>query len=59
MFGLVRSVVVGGVGSILVVLAASRIWPQILCIGSLKEIGAAEMAQAEKDAEEEVEARGD
>ena len=30
MFGLVRSVVVGGVGSILVVLAASRIWPQIL-----------------------------
>ena len=59
MFGLVRSVVVGGVGSILVVLAASRIWPQILSIGSLKEIGAAEMAQAEQDAEEELEARGD
>ena len=35
LFGPVISVVGGGVGTILVVLAAMRLWPQILSIGSL------------------------
>jgi len=38
LFGPVISVVGGGVGTILVVLAAMRLWPQILKIGSLDAI---------------------
>ena len=38
LFGPVISVVGGGVGTILVVLAAMRLWPQILGIGSLAAI---------------------
>ena len=38
LFGPVISVVGGGVGTILVVLAAMRLWPQILSIGSLDAI---------------------
>ena len=38
LFGPVMSVVGGGIGTILVVLAALRLWPQILRIGSLADI---------------------
>jgi MFS family permease len=38
LFGPVVSVVAGGIGTILVVLAAVRLWPQILGIGSLGAI---------------------
>jgi len=38
LFGAVASVVVGGVGTILVVLTAARLWPEILAIGSLKDV---------------------
>ena len=38
LFGPVISVVGGGVGTILVVIAAARLWPQILRIGSLAAI---------------------
>ena len=55
MFGLVWSVVGGGVGSMLVVVAASSIWPQILSIGSLKNIRPEEVSEAEKKAKAEEE----
>ncbi len=55
MFGLVWSVVGGGVGSMLVVVAASLIWPQILSIGSLKNIRPEEVSEAEKKAKAEEE----
>jgi MFS family permease len=38
LFGAVSSVVMGGVGAIGVVLASAALWPQILTIGSLKDI---------------------
>jgi MFS family permease len=38
LFGPVISVVAGGIGTILVVLATMRLWPQILAIGSLDAI---------------------
>ncbi|MGQ9575603.1 MAG: MFS transporter [Thermoguttaceae bacterium] len=57
LFGPVISVVGGGVGTILVVLAAARIWPQILSIGSLQEIRPAEIALATGKAEPELAAR--
>lgn len=38
LFGPVISVVAGGIGTICVVVAASRIWPQLLKLGSLGEI---------------------
>jgi hypothetical protein len=50
-FGPVASVVAGGVGTILVVLAAVRIWPQILKIGSLNAI---EPVDAEEMEEMEI-----
>jgi hypothetical protein len=55
-FRLVPSVVLGGIGSIAVVVAASRIWPQILHIGSLREIRPVEVEPAEEMAEAEIEA---
>ena len=45
LFGPVRSVVLGGVGTILVVLGAMRLWPQLLTLGSL---GAIRPASAEE-----------
>lgn len=48
LFGPVASVVLGGVGTLLVVIGAARIWPQILSIGSLHDIRPA-------DAPEEIE----
>ncbi len=38
LFGAVSSVVLGGVGAIGVVLASTALWPQILTIGSLKNV---------------------
>jgi len=49
LFGPVASVVAGGVGTILVVLAAMRIWPQILKIGSLDAIQPAAMDEPDRD----------
>ena len=46
LFGPVISVVGGGVGTILVVLAAMRLWPQILSIGSLDSIRPADAGRA-------------
>jgi MFS family permease len=49
LFGPVASVVAGGVGTILVVLAAMRIWPQLLKIGSLDAIRPAAMEEPDRD----------
>ena len=58
LFGPILSVVGGGIGTILVVLGAARLWPQILTIGSLRDVRPLEPAQAEQEAEEELEVRG-
>lgn len=42
LFGPVKAVVLGGIGTVLVVLAATRLWPQILAIGPLNTIRPAE-----------------
>ena len=49
LFGPVASVVAGGVGTILVVLAAMRLWPQLLPIGSLGSIRPAAMEEPDRD----------
>ena len=49
LLGPVVSVVAGGVGAILVVLAAMAIWPQILKIGSLAEIRPAAGEEPDRD----------
>jgi MFS family permease len=58
LFGAVASVVLGGAGTILVVLGAARLWPEILGIGSLKDVRPDEAAQAQQQAETELAARG-
>ena len=58
LLGTVASVVVGGIGTILVVVGATQIWPQILAIGSLGEIRPAALAEAEHDADEERAEKG-
>jgi len=50
LFGPVISVVGGGIGTVLVVLGAARLWPEILGIGSLKEIRPAEAIDAQQSA---------
>ena len=52
--GPVASVVIGGVGTIIVVLASSRIWPEILSIGSLRDIRPVDAAEAQEEAEKEL-----
>jgi MFS family permease len=47
LLGLVPSVVMGGVGAILVVIAAARLWPEILSIGSLRDVRPETMVDAE------------
>jgi len=54
LFGPVISVVAGGIGAILVVLAAARIWPEILSIGSLADIQPSPAAQVEQEVDEEL-----
>ncbi len=49
LFGPVVSVVAGGAGTILVVLAAMAIWPQILKIGSLAAIRPAAAEEPDRD----------
>ena len=58
LFGPIISVVGGGIGTILVVLGAVKLWPQILTIGSLNDVRPVQAAEAELQAEEEVAARG-
>lgn len=53
LLGPVWAVVVGGIGSIAVVFGTARVWPEILSIGSLKDIRPAEVAEAELQADEE------
>lgn len=57
-FGSVASVVFGGVGAILVVIAAACIFPQILSIGSLKDIRPEQATEAEQQVDEELAERG-
>jgi hypothetical protein len=57
LFGLVPSIVGGGVGAILVVLGCTAIWPQILSIGSLTGLRPEDEAQVRQDSDEEVAAR--
>jgi MFS family permease len=58
LFGPVTSVVGGGIGTLLVVLGAARIWPEILGVGSLKDLKPAEVAEALESADDELAARG-
>jgi len=54
LFGPVISVVGGGVGAILVVLATAWKWPQILTIGSLEKIRPAEVILEEQEQQAEL-----
>jgi MFS family permease len=56
-FGLVPSVVGGGVGAILVVLGCAAVWPQILSIGSLAGLRPEDDAKVRPDSEEEIAVR--
>ncbi len=56
-FGLVPSIVGGGVGAILVVLGSAALWPQILSIGSLSGLRPADVAKIRQESDEEIAAR--
>ena len=58
LFGPVLSVVGGGLGTILVVLAARWKWPQLLAMGSLQDLRPVEAAQALEESDEELASRG-
>jgi MFS family permease len=49
LLGPVGSVVFGGIGTLLVVIGAAQLWPQILSIGSLREIRPADVAEADEE----------
>ena len=49
LFGLVPSIVGGGVGAILVVLGCATLWPQILSIGSLAGLQPADEAESHRE----------
>lgn len=55
--GPMLSVVGGGIGTIVVVLAAARIWPEILTIGSLRDIRPLAAADVQRQADEELTSR--
>lgn len=57
LFGPVPSVVVGGIGAIVVVLGTARVWPQLLGIGSLQDIRPTEIAQVQAKVDEELATR--
>jgi len=57
LFGLVPSIVGGGVGAILVVLACAIIWPQILSIGSLANLRPVDEVRARLESDEEIATR--
>jgi MFS family permease len=52
--GPIVSVVGGGICTILVVLASAKTWPEILSIGSLKDVKPAQAAEIEKAVDEEL-----
>lgn len=54
LLGPVVSVVAGGLGAIVVVLGTSRIWPQILSIGSLQDIRPAKPIEIPEKVDEEL-----
>ncbi len=54
LFGAVISVVGGGIGTILVVIASVLIWPQILTIGSLQDVRPASEPLSIADEEKEI-----
>ncbi len=56
-FGLVPSIVGGGVGAILVVVGCAALWPQILAIGSLTGLRPADVAKIRQESDEEIAAR--
>lgn len=58
LFGPVASVVLGGLGAIGVALAAAKVWPQILTIGSLQSIRPAQLAEAAVDGGQSAENGG-
>ena len=49
LMGPVGSVVFGGIGTLLVVIGAAQLWPQILSIGSLRDIRPADVAEADEE----------
>jgi len=57
LFGLVPSIVGGGVGAILVVLGCMAISPQIMTIGSLADLRPADEAKVRLESDEEIAAR--
>jgi MFS family permease len=57
LLGVVPSIVVGGVGAILVVIACATLWPQILTIGSLADLRPADEAIIRQESDEEIAAR--
>jgi MFS family permease len=57
LFGVVPSIVGGGIGAILVVLGCTAIWPQILTIGSLIGLRPADEAKVRQESDEEIAAR--
>ncbi len=54
LFGAVISVVGGGIGTILVVIASALIWPQILTIGSLQDVRPVSEQLPVADEEQEI-----
>jgi MFS family permease len=57
LFGLVPSIVGGGIGAILVVAGCAVLWPQILTIGSLADLRPADEAIIRQETDEEIAAR--
>jgi MFS family permease len=57
LFGLVPSIVGGGIGAILVVIACAALWPQILAIGSLADLRPVDETIIRQEADEEIAAR--
>ena len=51
--GAVGSVIFGGVGAVLAVTGVARVWPQVLTLGSLRDIKPADEAMAREHAAEE------
>jgi MFS family permease len=57
LFGLVPSIVIGGIGAILVVLGCAARWPQILKIGSLANLRPVDESVLRQETDEEIAAR--
>ncbi len=57
LFGPILSVVLGGIGAIVVVGATARVWPQILGIGSLQDIQPAKSTEVQANVDEALATR--